>query len=158
MKATLHNGTGLVELLRVCYRLPEDEREQYEAFAGRPYSAEALAAALFAAPGPKWTVLAGETPILVAGFQELRAGVWQDWAVTTPEAWEMHWRSVTKFARRVMDEMLLGPAHRLQCISLASRIHAHRWYRPLGLKLEGPLHAYGANQEDALMFYRLRSP
>jgi len=100
--------------------------------------------------------MAGDEPILVAGFSELRPGVYQDWALTTPEAWTTHWRSVTKMARRVMDEMLRRGAHRLQCVSLASRIHAHRWYRPLGLELEGTLRSYGANGEDALMFSRLR--
>jgi hypothetical protein len=57
-----------------------------------------------------------------------------------------------------MDFMLRETAHRLQCVSLASRIHAHRWYRPLGLRLEGTLAGYGVNGEDALMYSRLRTP
>jgi hypothetical protein len=91
-------------------------------------------------------------------FNQLRPGVWQDWMFSTPEAWSKHWRGVTKIARRVMDFMLQGEAHRLQCVSLASRIHAHRWYRPLGLEQEGTLRGYGVNGEDAIMFARLRVP
>lgn len=157
MTVELHRGTGLVELLRVCFKLPADEREQYEAFTGERFSAEELAARLFVSPGPKWTVMAGDEPIMVAGFNEIRDGVWQDWAVTTPEAWTLHWRTVTKMGRRVMDEMLQSGAHRLQCVSLASRTQAHRWYRPLGLEQEGTLRGYGVNGEDAIMFSRLRT-
>lgn len=158
MSLVLQEGTGLIELLRVCYKLPTDEREQYEAFTGNEFSPEDLAAGLYTTQGPRWTVLAGEEPVLIAGFTLVRPGVWQDWAVTTPEAWQKHWRSVTKTARRVMDEMLQQGAHRLQCVSLASRIHAHRWYRPLGLEQEGVLRGYGVNGEDAIMFSRLRTP
>jgi hypothetical protein len=93
---------------------------------------------------------------VVAGFDQIRPGVWQDWLLSTPAAWDKYWRSVTKISRRVMDEMLQQGAHRLQCVSLASRIHAHRWYRPLGLEREGLLRAYGVNGEDAVMYSRLR--
>lgn len=158
MTVRLLSGTDLLELLQVCYRLPADEREQCEAFSGDAYDPAHLAATLYATPGPKWTVMAAGDPIMVAGFTNLRPGVWQDWAVTTPAAWDTHWRPVTRLARRVMDEMLQTRAHRLQCVSLASRIHAHRWYRPLGLEPEGTLRGYGANGEDAIMFSRLRTP
>lgn len=158
MNLTLHPGTGLVEMLRICYALPSDEREQWEAFAGRAYDAEAVAAEFHLRPGPKWTIMEGELPVLAAGFTELRDGVWQDWALTTPVAWESRrWMTVTKIVRRVMDGMLQDHGHRLQCVSLASRIQAHRWYRVLGLELEGTLRAYGVHGEDALMFSRLRS-
>jgi hypothetical protein len=154
----LKSGTSLVDLLWICHKLPTDEREQWEVLTGMEYEPDRMASEFFNRPHPKWTVFAGDEPIMAAGFSELRPGVWQDWALTTPAAWDTHWRGVTKAAKRVMDFMLREHAHRLQCVSLASRIHAHRWYRPLGLELEGTLRSYGVNGEDALMFSRLRSP
>jgi hypothetical protein len=155
---TTYKDPGLVDFLQVAHKLPEDEREQYEAFAGEPFNPERVAAAYSLRPGPRWVLVAGGEPIVVAGFDMIRPGVWQDWLFSTPEAWTVHWRSVTKISRRVMDAMLRTSAHRLQCVSLASRIHAHRWYRPLGLELEGTLRGYGVNGEDALIFSRLRTP
>lgn len=156
MTCRLHEGTTLTEMLLVAHSMPADEQEQYEAFTGLEYVAEDAAAKWYMLPGPKWTIYGDGTPIVVAGFVELRPGVWQDWLFSTPTAWTRHWRSVTKHCRRVMDGMLQGPAHRLQCISLASRVQAHRWYRTLRLEREATIHAYGVNGEDAVMFYRLR--
>lgn len=162
MTVKLYRGANLTELLRICYVLPQDERDQFEAFTGNTYSHDVLASTLYLRPGPSWTIAVGDEagfrPIMAAGFDEIRPGVWQDWAVTTPEAWAVHWRPVTRISRRVMDEMLQTRAHRLQCVSLACRVSAHKWYRPLGLVQEGVLHGYGANGEDAIMFSRLRSP
>ena len=155
---TVYRNPTLVDFLRVANELPLDEREQFEAFTGEAFDPERIAAAYVLAPGPQWVICAGDKPIVVAGFKEIRSGVWQDWMFSTPEAWSKHWRGVTKIARRVMDFMLQGEAHRLQCVSLASRIHAHRWYRPLGLEQEGTLRGYGVNGEDAIMFARLRVP
>ena len=158
MKVGLIEGATLVDLLWVCNNLSEDERDQWRAFGGVPYDADNAAAMFYLRPGPKWTVLVGNEAVLVAGFDRVRDGVWQDWALTSPKAWEPgNWRPVTRLARKVMDWMLQNGAHRLQCVSLASRIQAHRWYRPLGLELEGTLRAYGVNGEDALMFSRLRA-
>lgn len=154
-----HRAPKLADFFAVCSRLPDDEQEQFEAFSGQPYDAARVAAAFSLREGPAWVVTADDEPIVVAGFDMIRDGVWQDWLFSVPEAWdERHWRTVTKTARRVMDAMLQAGAHRLQCVSLASRIHAHRWYKPLGLELEGTLRGYGVNGEDALMFSRLRVP
>lgn len=158
MTLKVYSNPSLADFMLVCHNLPEDEIEQAEAFTGRPFNPEEAASAYYLRPCPKWVITAPDGPIVIAGFDMMRPGVWQDWLFSTPVAWTTHWRSVTKLCRRAMDGMLLSDAHRLQCISLASRIHAHRWYRPLGLQLEGTLHGYGANGEDALMFARLRSP
>jgi hypothetical protein len=84
--------------------------------------------------------------------------VWQDWMVSTPEAWNAtNWRGTTRYVRKAMNAMLQTDAHRLQCVSLRSRIRAHEWYRVLGLRQEGVLEAYGVDGQDALMFARLRS-
>lgn len=157
MTVKVSRGVTLIDLLQICFQLPPDEREQYEAFTGESYLPETLAVRLYSAAGPKWTITADDVPVFAAGFLELRPGVWQDWAATTPAVWADHWRPVTRIVRGVMDEMLQTRAHRLQCVSLASRVLAHRWYGPLGLEREGPLRGYGANGEDAIMFARLRS-
>ena len=156
MTCTLVQGVTLLDMLMVCSAIPKDEQDQFEAFAGMDYDYEFAAMHWYQTPGPKWTIVAYGRPIVVAGFTALRPGVWQDWLFSTPLAWEGYWRSVTKFSKRVMDEMLQGGAHRLQCVSLASRIQAHKWYGALGLGLEGTLRGYGARGEDALMFSRLR--
>lgn len=154
----VYKNPQLVDFIQVCRQLPTDEIEQFEAFTGEPFNPDLVAAAYALRPGPAWVLTADNEPIVIAGFDMLRPGVWQDWMFSTPVAWEKHWRTVTKYCRKTMDAMLQSGAHRLQCVSLASRIHAHRWYRPLGLVLEGTLHGYGVNGEDAFMFARLRDP
>ena len=154
----LYTNPQLADFYMVCHALCEDEREQYRAFAGEDYDPATMAAAYFLRDCPKWVLVGESGPLVIGGFDMIRPGVWQDWLFSTPEAWSPpYWRSVTKACRRVMDGMLNSQAHRLQCLSLASRTRAHEWYRPLGLRLEGTLREYGVNGEDALMFARLRS-
>lgn len=156
MKVDLLEGVSLSELLMVAAQARPDERDQHEAFSGRPYDPEDFVAELHVRHGPRWLLATKDGPVAAAGFSMIRPGVWQDWMVSTDAAWEPGtWQGVTRHAKRVMDLMLQGGAHRLQCVSLASRIHAHRWYRPLGLELEGTLRGYGVNGEDALMFSRI---
>jgi hypothetical protein len=154
----IYRNPQLVEFIMVAHRMPDDEREQFEAFSGEKYDPDRAAAAFYLRGGPSWVIIADGEPIVVAGFDMIRDGVWQDWMFSTPVAWERYWRPVTRLSRRVMDFMLQEAAHRLQCVSLASRVNAHRWYRPLGLKLEGTLEGYGVNGENALMFSRSRVP
>lgn len=158
MTLRVYRNPSVVDFLMVCTELQADEIEQFEAFTGEAFDAHRLAAAYSLRPGPAWAICADGKTIAVAGFDQIRPGVWQDWMFSTPVAWSDHWRGLTKIARKVMDGMLQGGAHRLQCVSLASRVHAHRWYRPLGLVREGTLHGYGVNGEDAIMFARLRFP
>lgn len=157
MTFTLYRDPTLLDLLDVCHRLPADEREQIEAFTGGPYNVETYAAAYHLKSCPKWVLCNGTQALAVAGFDLVRPGVWQDWMFSTPEAWTPeNWRTTTRYVRRVMNAMLKTEAHRLQCISLASRIQAHAWYRTLGLVYESTLESYGANGENALMFRRLK--
>lgn len=159
MSIVLYQKITLIDALKVCFDMPQDEREQYEAFSldGSKYDPEQAAVEFFARTGPKWTLCDGTDPIAIAGFDYLRNGVWQDWMVSTPKAWDkQHWFHTTRQVRRVMDSMLGEVAHRLQCISLRSRIHAHEWYGVLGLRQEGVLEAYGVSGEDALLFSRVR--
>lgn len=157
MKWEIFRDPDLLDFLQVTESCPQDEREQIEAFTGEKFDARRIAAVLFLKSGPKWVLCCDGKPLSVAGFDELRPGVWQDWMVNTPESFDAtHWRTVTRYVRRVMDAMVKTDAHRLQCVSLASRIHAHKWYRVLGYTYEGTLRGYGAGGEDALMFSRTR--
>jgi hypothetical protein len=156
MKFEVFKQPTLSDLLLICDRLPEDEREQWEAFTGSKYDRDTLAVSLHNRT-PSWVLCCDGNPICAAGYDYIRPGVWQDWMINTPEAFGQHWRTTTKHVKRGMDAMLdQTDAHRLQCVSLASRIHAHRWYAVLGLAPEGTLRAYGANGEDAIMFARVK--
>lgn len=157
MRFEVFKKPSLSDILLICDQLPGDEREQYEAFTGQPFNRDTMALGLASKPGPSWVLCGDGSPIAAAGFDYIRPGVWQDWMVNTPEAFGQHWRTTTKHVRRAMNAMLdQTDTHRLQCVSLASRIHAHRWYAVIGLAPEGTLRAYGANGEDAIMFARVK--
>lgn len=157
MKFVLYEQPKLAEILSCCSRAPEDEREQLEVFNGEKYDADRIAIAFASRTGPSWVIYGNGEPLLVAGFDYIRKGVWQDVMISTPAAWSKeNWFAVSRIARRVMDKMMETEAHRLQCVSLRSRIQAHRWYRVLGLRQEGVLEAYGSAGEDALMFSRVK--
>jgi hypothetical protein len=157
VKLEVFKKPTLSDLLLICDRLCQDEREQYEAFTGAPYSRDTMAMGLALKPGPSWVLCGDGAPICAAGYDYIRPGVWQDWMINTPEAFGQHWRSTTKHVRKGMNAMLdQADVHRLQCVSLASRVDAHRWYAVLGLAPEGTLRAYGANGQDAIMFARVK--
>lgn len=159
MTVKLYTNPTLVDILQVCVNMQPSEREQFEASYGEPYDPYRFSAEVALMVGPKWLMCVGDEPIVVGGYQRLRPGVFQDWMVSTPKAWERPiWFGVTRHARRIMDAMLENGAHRLQCISLASRIEAHKWYSVLGFDSGVPLRGYGANGEDMLMFSRVQKP
>lgn len=148
----------LIEFMRVCGRLCPDEIEQYAAFTGESFDPARVAAVYSLHQGPRWVLLADREPIVIAGFDEIRPGVWQDWLFSVPEAWSpAHFVRVTRLAKRHMDVMLRTVAHRLQCVSLASRTRAHRWYGALGLQEGSLMPQYGADRQDAIMFHRVRA-
>lgn len=154
----VHAGPTLLDLLVVCSKLPRDSIDQYEAFTGRTFFAEDVAAMHFQRPR-SWVLTADNEPIAAGGYDQLRPGVYQDWLLATEAAFSpAHWKATSRRCKRVMDAMLRTDAHRLQCVALASRVQAINWYRVLGLELEGTLRGYGVNGEDALMFSRLRAP
>ncbi|MDE2097521.1 MAG: hypothetical protein KGL39_09770 [Patescibacteria group bacterium] len=148
----------LAEFIKVCILLPQDERDQLEAFTGRPYDIDGAAIGAFCAPGPKWAIRADGEPIIVGGFAQERPGVWRDFLLTTPVAWEKHWFAVTRICRRIMTDMLhSGHAHRLECIAPIARLpRVSRWYSVLGYHQEGVLHGYCASGADAAIFSRVR--
>lgn len=153
----VYTDPWLVDFLKVCAVMPQDEREQLEAFTGQPYSIDGAAIGNFTVAGPKWVIKSDDEPIAIGGFVPQRTGVYRDFMLNTPEAFEKHWFAVTRIARRAMDAMFLsGQAHRLECIAHHSREKAFRWYKALGYNQEATLSGYCANGSDAVLFSRVR--
>ena len=153
----IYTNPLLLDFIKVCAQMPKDEREQLEAFTGQPYDIDGAAIGNFSVQGPKWVIKADGEPIVIGGFVPQRPGVWRDFMLTTPGAWEKHWFPVTRFCRRAMDWMLTSKqAHRLECISHHSREKAFNWYRVLGYNREATLYGYCANGADAVIFSRVQ--
>jgi hypothetical protein len=151
----------LLDFVKVACVLPEDERAQVEAMVGQPYDIDSVAVGNFMVPGPKWVAKDDGIPIAVGGFAQQRPGVWRDYMLTTSQAWERkYWFSVTRNCRRIMDSMMAGGAHRLECIVPATRVkqrpELESWYRVLGYRNEGTRRGYCANGDDAVAFVRLK--
>lgn len=158
----IYNNPYLLDFIKVCAKLPMDERAQLESFVGETYDIDRAAVGNYEVPGPKWVVKDGEEPICIGGFVQQRHGVWRDFMLTTPEAWsKQYWFTVTRICRRAMDAMLAsGEAHRLECIAPAARLayrpEIERWYNLLGYIREAPLWRYCADGTDAVIFSRVR--
>lgn len=158
MKLQVYSNPTLLDFIKVCLQMPEDERKQIEAISGQPYDIDSIAAGNFTVLGPKWVFKdENDEPVVVGGFVPQRPGVWRDFMLTTPAAWEKHWYSVSRNCRRAMDAMLVSKqAHRLECIAHASRTKAFEWYRLLGYNKEAVLHGYNADGSDAVIFSRVK--
>jgi hypothetical protein len=153
----IYTNPLLLDFIKVCIKMPQDEREQLEAFTGQKYDVDGAAIGNFMVQGPKWVIKADGEPIVVGGFAQQRPGVWRDFMLTTPEAWTDHWFPVTRFCRRAMDWMLASKqAHRLECVAHHSREKAFKWYRVLGYNREATLYGYCANGADAVIFSRVQ--
>jgi hypothetical protein len=166
------NYPWLTDFIQVCAQMPQDEREQLEAFTGEPYGIDGAAVGNFAAPGPKWVIKVADSdeafavgnsrPIVLGGFVPQRPGVYRDFLLTTPEAWSKEYGfTVTRICRRIMDAILLsGTAHRLECIVPAARVESRpelaKWYKVLGYTQEGRHHGYCASGADAISFARVK--
>lgn len=153
----------LLDFVKVCILMPQDEREQVEAFVGKKYDIDSVAVGNFMVQGPKWVIKDGnDNPLCIGGFNQQRPGVWRDYMLTTPQAWEeKYWFTVTRTCRRVMDAMFLSKqAHRLECIAprmrLENRPQLEKWYKFLGYHNEGIRHGYCANGADAIAFSRVQ--
>ena len=137
--------------------LKDDERRQFEALSGEPYMPDYWASRLYAAPGPKLGCIGRDgLPVAVGGYTFVRPGVWDMWMLSTPHAWP---KSVVEITRGVLNSMYIlaaKGAHRIECVSLADRFMAHKWYRALNLRRESPIPQWGANGEDAIQFAWVR--
>lgn len=152
----VYNNPYLLDFIRVCMRMPQDERDNFEALTGEKFNVDSVALGNYTVQGPKWVIKDDEEPICIGGFVPQRPGVYRDFMINTPESFEKHWFTVTRFARRAMDGMLRGGAHRLECISHHSRAKAFRWYDVLGYNKEATLYGYCANGADAVLFSRVK--
>ncbi len=156
MKLEVFNNPTLADFIQVIVKMPANERENFEALTGQKYDVDSIAIGNFSTPGPKWVVYADGIPISVGGFAYQRPGVWRDFMINTPEAWEQHWFQMTRICRRIMDAMFTSQqAHRVDCISKASRTNI-RWHEVLGYNLEATLYGYCADGADALIFSRVK--
>jgi hypothetical protein len=165
------NNPFLLDFVSVCARMPEDEQRQLEAMIGEKYTVDGASVGNFISAGPKWVIKYADneydfeatktTTLVVGGFNQQRPGVWRDFLLTTPEAWERHWFPITRICRRIMDAMFIsGQAHRLECIVPASRVKNRPeladWYRVLGYHDEGIRYGYCADGSDAMAFARVK--
>lgn len=157
----VYNNPYLFDFIQVCAEMPEDEQKQLEAFTGQKYDIDRAAVGNYEVAGPKWVVKVDDKPICIAGFVPQRPGVWRDFMLTTPSVWTTHWFAITRIVRRGMNAMLeSGEAHRLECITPASRLayrpEIERWYSAIGYTKEAPLWRYCADGSDAVSFSRIR--
>lgn len=162
----------LADFIQVAANLPEDERAQIEAMSGEKFTIDGAALGNFLVPGPKWVAKIGATeeefasglatPIAVGGFAPQRPGVWRDFLMNTPAAFDnAHWFALTRACRRAMDAMFIsGQAHRLECLVPAPRVQSRpelaKWYRVLGYNEEGLRYGYCANGTDAIAYSRVK--
>lgn len=148
----------LADYIYIAHHMPEDQRRQWSALGdGKPFDPETMAICLASRSGPRWTLVEPDgTPVVLGGFDMIREGVWQDFMIGTEDGWRKHWRGITKHSKRVMDLMLNTEAHRLQCVALADRTMARKWFAAVGLEYEGTLRGYGYNGEDAVMYARIK--
>jgi hypothetical protein len=162
MTIEVFNDPLLLDYLKVCINMPQDQRSQVEAFAGQKFDIDAVAVGNYMVQGPKWVIKDGNNPIVVGGFKQQRPGVWRDYMLTTVEAWEQkYWFTVSRVCRRAMDFMFSsGMAHRLECIAPTDRLEANpkivKWYGLLGYRFESIRYGYCANGADATAFCRLK--
>jgi hypothetical protein len=152
----------LLDFVKICVLMPPDERAQIESFTGQDYNIDAVAIGNYMVQGPKWVIKDGnDNPLVVGGFSQQRPGVWRDYMLTTPQAWEaQYWLSVTRSCRRFMDYMLHSKqAHRLECIvprvRYESRPELARWYKVMKYEVEGVRYGYCADGQDAIALARV---
>lgn len=158
----VYNDPLLLDFVKICIGMPQDERDQIEAFVGQKFDIDAVAIGNYVVQGPKWVVKDDNTPLVVGGFKLQRPGVWRDYMLTTPEAWEKkYWFAVTRTCRRAMDSMFAsGQAHRLECVVPAPRLQQrpvlYGWYELMGYRKESIRYGYCANGADAVAFARVQ--
>lgn len=147
----------IMDLLILCRNARPDEIQQYEALVGMEWDPETVAVDHFNRPGVKYVLLDDDTAICAGGFDQIIPGVWHAWMVGTMDNWGTHWRSITKWTRRVMEAMLEQDARRIQLCVLNSRQKACEWYvRGLKMRLEGHMQEYGSNGETMDMYARVK--
>src|SRR5271155_4506861 len=99
----VYDNPLLLDFIKACINMPEDERKQLEAFTGHKYDIDGAAVGNFSVPGPKWVIKdENDDVICLGGLVPQRPGVWRDFMLSTPAAWEQHWFIVTRVCRRII--------------------------------------------------------
>jgi hypothetical protein len=153
----------LMDFLFVAARLPQDERDQIEAFSGLPFEIDGAAIGAFMAPGPKWVAMKDGQPVSVGGFVQERRGVWRDFMMNVKGAFDdpAYASFITRHCRKILDAMFRsGQATRCECIVPLQRITDRpelvRWYKVMKYRQDAVIPAYLANGYPAVIFGRVR--
>jgi hypothetical protein len=145
-----------LDILFLFPRMRADEQDQLDAF--YDFADEREARRFFLnKTGPAFTLFdEGRMPVVCGGWESVAEGVMQSWMICREDAFERHWRSITKASRWLMDELLARGVRRLQTNALASRTAACQWYVD-GLKMrqEGVWRKFGRGGEDVACFARV---
>lgn len=149
----------LVDMVVMACRARADEIAEYVAVRGQPWDPQAFAAELYGREGLRFGLYdANDEVIAVAGMAYVAPGIWRAWMLGSDAGWTQHWRAITKYTRRVIDDLLAsGEARVIEVSTLASRTGACRWYmRGLGMQYEGTLRGRAANGSDMAVYSRIR--
>lgn len=144
------------DILYLCDRMRADELEQLDAFFDMP--SDRIPHFFLNKTGPQFTLVDSlGVPLVCGGWESMGEGIMQSWMVGTDEAWDKHWRSITKGCRWLMDALLSNGIRRLQTNALASREAACRWYVDgLGMQPEGVWRKFGRQGQDVACFARVK--
>jgi hypothetical protein len=161
MSFQIFNDPLLLDYLKACILMPQDEREHVEAMTGHPYDVDSIAVGNFMVQGPKWVAKDGDAVLSVGGFALERPGVWRDYMLTTPQAWEKKYAyQMTRLCRRAADFMFSShQANRLELIAPLKRVEQRpelmTWYQHLRYEVEGVRRRYCADGSDAIALVRI---
>ena len=160
MKVELRDLIAL-DAIRVCLAATQEQQEHFTTMTGQPWDIDGVAIGCFQSPGPKWSIHIDNVPVAVGGFAEQRPGVYRDWFIFAPAAFEKaNWLRVTRICRKLMDSVLKAGAHRLECLVPVGRVESRpqldHWYRILGYNKEALLYGYCANGADAYCYSRVK--
>ena len=144
----------VADIACVAIHMRPDEIEQWLALTGvAHYVPDVAVRAVVNTGDPCWAMVdMSGRPFVVGGMHVDRPGVASLWMMGTMAGWALHWRVITKTAKRFIAGLLDGDMHRVEVTALASRTEAHRWYRRLGLNIEEPRRAWFADGSDGVCF------
>lgn len=148
----------LQDWVYLAHHMRDDERAQWEALTGMPYDADFAARGFANTPGVAFVLIGADNkPIVGGGFEEIRPKVWQTWMAGSPEGWGTNWRAITKYSRRLINDLFAsGRAQRVQTYALESRKAAHQWYlRGLGQSYESTLPKFYSDGQSAVCYARV---
>jgi hypothetical protein len=133
-----------------------DEIEQYESVYGKRWILDEVVNYLYNRPGAKTVLLDDKNPVVIWGWEPANVGVANLWGLGTMEHWDRYWRSITKYVRRDIDNLLNGGVRRVQILALTKRKKTCEWFRRgLRLEEEATLKGFAASGDDVSIFARI---